>query len=197
MNALEKVSNKLQRELTGSSMQTANNAAAIYDLLDRTKAPVKARQIQAELRLTSYAYRNACRLLESAPSVELYFTQDGVVLKKYLASDEQRYWHLAWSLGLFEISGSQLVLDKDLLKEVPAALKKLREEGKLTQESRLNGLRSRTRQAIGVLVEVLDMYNQVNRALEVAALPDITGKDWTQTLGKIKKELKALPPRRR
>ncbi len=98
---------------------------------------------------------------------------------------------------MFEISGTQLILDRDLLQQVPAALKKLRDEGKLKQESRLDALRSRTRQAIGVLVEVLDMYNEVNRALEVASLPEVTGKDWKKTLGKVKKELSALPPRRR
>jgi hypothetical protein len=196
MKAIEKVPVKLQKELAGFALQIQNNAAAIFDLLDRNKGPVKAKAIQAELLLTASAYRNACRLLEKT-SVGLYFTQDGLVLKEYISSDDQRYWHLAWSLGLFEISGTQLILDRDLLKQVPAALKKLRDEGKLTQENRLDALRSRTRQAIGVLVEVLDMYNEVNRALEVASLPEVTGKDWKKTLGKVKKELSGLPPKRR
>jgi|ERR1051326_8351005 hypothetical protein len=196
MKALDKVPGKLQKELAGAAAEIQNNAAAIFDVLDRNRGPVKAKAIQTELSLTPTAYRNACRLLEKT-SVGLYFTQDGLVLKEYISSDEQRYWHLAWSLGLFEVSGSQLILDKDLLEQVPDALKKLRDDGKLTQENRLNALRSRTRQAIGVLVEVLDMYNEVNRALEVASLPEVTGKDWKKTLGKVKKELSALPPRRR
>jgi hypothetical protein len=187
---------KLQKELAGFALQIQNNAAAIFDLLEKTGGPVKAKQIQTEIGLNPTSYRNACRLLEKT-SVGLYFTQDGVVLKKHISSDDQRYWHLAWSLGLFEVSGSQLTLDRDLLQQVPEALRKLREEGKLTQESRLNALRARTKQAIGVLADVLDMYHEVNRALEVVALPEITGKDWKKTLGKIKKEIKGLPPKRR
>jgi len=196
MKAIEKVPVKLQKELAGFALAIQNNAAPTFDLLDRSTGAVKAKPSQTELSPTPTGYRNACRLLEKT-SVGLYFTQDGLVLKQYISSDDQRYWHLAWSLGLFEISGTQLILDRDLLQQVPAALKKLRDEGKLKQESRLDALRSRTRQAIGVLVEVLDMYNEVNRALEVASLPEVTGKDWKKTLGKVKKELSALPPRRR
>jgi hypothetical protein len=196
MKALEKVPLALQKELAGFAVQTQNNAAAIFDLLDRKAGPVKAKAVQEELGLTPYAYRNACRLLAET-SVELYYTQEGVVLKRYLSTDDERYWHLAWSLGMFEVSGKQLTLDRDLLKRVPAAILKLIGDGRLTQASRVDALRTRSKQAIAVLMDVLDMYQEVNRALEVAALPEVTGKDWKQTLGKIKKELKALPARKK
>ncbi|HSE17690.1 MAG TPA: hypothetical protein VLB46_11610 [Pyrinomonadaceae bacterium] len=196
MKALEKIPRGLQKELAGHSLKTQNNAAAIFDLLDRKAGPVKAKAVQEELDLTPYAYRNACRLLAET-SVDLYYTQEGVVLKKYLSADEERYWHLAWSLGSFEVSGKQLTLDRDLLKRVPAAIEKLIVDKKLTQASRLEALRTRSKQAIAILMDVLDMYQEVNRALEVAALPEVTGKNWKPTLAKIKSELKALPPRRR
>jgi hypothetical protein len=192
MKALEKIPVELQRQLAEASMKVRDDAAAIYGLLDKAGAPVKVEQIQKELNITPYAYRNACRLLRTT-AAEVYPTQEGVVLKKYVTEDEKRYWHLAWSLGLFELSGHDLTLDRDLLKRVPEALEKLREEGKLKQENTLNHLRRRTRESVAILVDVLDMYREVNRMLEVSALPEITGSDWKRTFAKIKKEVKALP----
>lgn len=192
-NALQKIPITLQKELTGHSLRIQNNAAAIYDLLDRSGSAVKVDAIQKELGIGPEEYRSARKLL-MATSVGLYVTQDGIILKKYLSSEEQRYWHLAWSLGLFEVSGKQLTLDRDLLQKVPDALIKLLNEGKLTQHNRLSALRTRTGKAIGILMEVVNMYRQVDRALGLALLPAVSGKDWKKTLGEINKQLKSLGP---
>src|SRR5437867_4158168 len=119
-------------EIGNAALRIQRNAFAVYDLLDRRKGPVKVEQIQVELGISQDEYRNVRQLL-SGTSAELYVTQAGIVLKKHLSSDEQRYWHLSWSLGLFRESGEQLVLDEDLLERAPDAVLKLVAEHKIRE----------------------------------------------------------------
>jgi len=189
--ALQKIPTALQKELTGYSLSVQANAAAIYDLLDREGCAVKVEAIKKELNIGPEEYRSARKLLMMS-SAGVYVTQDGIILKKYLTTEEQRYWHLAWSLGLFEVSGKQLTLDEDLLQKVPDAVIKLISEGKLTDHKRVSALRSRAKQAIGILMEVADMYRKVDKALGLTLLREVSGKDWNKTLGEIKKQLKAI-----
>ncbi len=192
MNALQKIPSDLQKEITGASLRIQNNAAAIYDLLDRKACPVKVEEIQKQLLIGPEEYRSARQLLEGT-SAQVYVTQDGIVLKKYLTTEDQRYWHLAWSLGLFQASGEQLVLDEDLLQKVPDALLKLLDEGKMREHDRLTALRTRTQRAIGTLLKVMNMYKEVGKAIDVALLPKVSEKDWKKALIEIRKRLP--PPR--
>lgn len=190
IKALQKIPTVLQKEITGASLRIQNNAAAIYDLLDRKACPVKVEEVQKQLGIGLEEYRNARHLLEGT-SAEVYVTQDGIVLKKYLTTEDQRYWHLAWCLGLFQASGEQLVLDEDLLQKVPDALLKLLSEGKLREHNRLTALRTRTQKVLGTLLKVVNMYKQVDNAIGVALLPKIKEKDWKKALTEIRKQ---LPP---
>jgi hypothetical protein len=129
--------------------------------------------------------------LLSGTSAEVYVTQKGIVLKKYLSGDDLRYWHLSWSLGLVQAAGEQLVLDEDLLNKVPSALVTLLAEGKLRERRTLGALRTKTQTTLGTLLKVADMYRNVGAAIEIALLPDVSDKDWKKRLAQIKK---ILPP---
>src|SRR5437588_1317316 len=128
MNSLQRMPVDLQVELTSASPVQQRNVAEIYDLLDRTKGPLKAAAIQKTLNMKVPAYRAAIKVLHRAKIV--YATQDGLLLDKALATFDERTWHLAWSLGSFEFSGRELTLDVDLLRQVPDALRRLQAEGK-------------------------------------------------------------------
>lgn len=185
----------LQNEISSAALRIQRNAFDVYDLLDRRKGPVKVGEIQEKLKISPEEYRSVRQLL-SGTSAELYVTQEGIVLKKYLSSDDQRYWHLSWSLGLFRESGEQLVLDEDLLERAPDALLKLVAEGKIREESRLISLRTKTQTAMGTLAKVMDMYRKIERTIQVALLPRIKDKGWKESLAELKKQLKSLPPGR-
>src|SRR5438309_6947816 len=90
MMALQKIPSALQNEITGASLRIQNNAAAIYDLLDRKACPVTVEDIQKELGIGPGEYRSAMQLL-AGTSAEAYVTQDGIVLKKYVTTEDQRY----------------------------------------------------------------------------------------------------------
>jgi hypothetical protein len=191
--ALQRIPTGLQKELTGASLRIQNNAAAMYDLLDRKRCPVKVADVQKELGISHDEYKSARHLL-TGTSAEVYVTQDGVVLKKYLTTDDQRYWHLAWSLGLFEASGEQLLLDEDLLRKVPTALLTLLNDGKLRDHNRLAALRTKAQKTAGTLLKVVDMYRQIDRAIGVAVLPKVSGQDWKHAMKEVKRQLETLPP---
>ncbi len=190
MGALQKIPSTLLNEITSGSLRIQNNAAAIYDLLDQKQGPVKVEEIQKQLGIGLQEYRSARHLLMGT-SAELYVTQDGVILKKYLSTDEQRFWHLAWSLGLFMEAGEQLVLDTDLLQKVPHALVKLLEDGKFREHGLLAGLRTKTQKAVGTLLKVMDMYKQVQKAIDIVLLPQVKPGDWKKMLADVRKQ---LPP---
>lgn len=189
MTSLDRVPASLQKELRNYSLRMQNNAAALFDLLDRRPGPVKVDEIRDELGFGPTDYKNARDLLMQA--VPIYITQEGITLRSKVPSDEQRYWHLAWSLGLFEISGKQLTLDRDLLQRVPGSIIKLFNEGRLADGRRLSKLRTRTREALGIMLEVVSMYRDIDRALGIALLPEVSGTEWKKTLQGIKRQLKA------
>lgn len=183
----------LQDEISSAALRIQRNAFAVYDLLDRGAGPVKVEEIQRQLRISAEAYRSVRQLL-SGTSAELYVTQEGIVLKKHLSSDDQRYWHLSWSLGLFRESGEQLVLDEDLLERAPDALLKLVAQGKIREESQLISLRTKTQKVMGTLAKVMTMYRRIERTIQVALLPAIKDKDWKGSMKQLKKQLGSLPP---
>jgi hypothetical protein len=196
VKASQNIPAALQDEISGAALRIQRNAFALYDLLDRRAGPVKVKEIQEALGLGPDEYRSARQLL-SGTSAELYVTQEGVVLKRFLSADDQRYWHLSWSLGLFRESGEQLVLDEDLLKRAPDALLTLFAAGKLREESRLRSLLTKTQTVMGTLAKVMDMYRNIERAIQVTLLPTIKGKDWKHSMAELKKQLKSLPPGRK
>lgn len=185
--AIKKVPKGLLQQLEGQALQLTSDCAAIYALLDERAAPVKAKDIQATLGIGPESYRTACRALLNT-TAELYVTQEGAVLKKY-ASEDHRYWHLAWSLGIFQVSGQHLTMDEDLLKRAPRAIKKLIDEGKLSDAARLQSLSKEAQQAKVVLLEVVEMYREIGKLLTAASRKQIKSKEWKSGLKKIKKEL--------
>lgn len=180
----------LQQQLANSAIRTRQNAEAIYGLLDAKQCPVKVADIQNELGIGPVEYKNARQLLESTTDAEVYVTQDGLALKKYL-TDDQRYWHLAWGLGLLKVSGEQLVMDEDLLLKVPAALKKLLKEKNFRKHDHLSALQGKARQMIGTLGKVLTMYREVDRQLGAALLGTVRDKSFDDAMEVIQKQLKA------
>ena len=186
-DALKKIPNKLLLQLDAQALQLKRDCAAIYAFLDERAAPVKAKEIQTTLSIGAESYRIACRAL-LATTAELYVTQEGAVLKKY-ASEDHRYWHLAWSLGIFQVSGQHLTMDEDLLKRAPRDIKKLIDEGKLSDAVRLQSLSQEALQAKAVLLQVAGMYREIEKLLTAASRKQIASKDWKRGLKKIKKEL--------
>ena len=186
-DALTKVPKSLLQQLDNHAMQIKDNSAAIYLLLEERAAPVKVKEIQEVLGLGPSSYQSACRaLLET--TAELYVTQDGIVLKKYATKDQQ-YWHLAWSLGLFEISGQHLTMDEKLVKSAPQAIQKLLTEGKLKDARRIGELLNKAKQTRVVLANVMNMYREIEDILNAASRKQIKSKDWKKGLKQIKKEL--------
>ena len=184
-NALE----TRKRELT----RIGNNAAAIFDLLDESKGPVKVKTIQEALNLTPQEYRSARQLL-ALEDRDVYITQEGLILKRYAnKSGDLRFWHLAWCLGLLEVSGQQLVMDEDMLLEAPAAFVKLLDSGKLpADEKRLSRLQTKARARIGTLLKLADMYRKIDKVFGLALLPSTVSKDWKGGMREIRNNLKRL-----
>ena len=166
-----------------------NDAQAIYGLLDEAKSPVKVADICQALNLSLTQYRVARRTIVADAGV--YVTQDGLVLQRYVSDEEQRYWHLAWSLGLFEASGQQLAMDEDLLQDAPARMTKLLNEGKLPDHARLERLVKRTRDRLTTLLKLVEMYKGIETTLKLALLPAVSSNDWKKGLSQVRKALKS------
>jgi hypothetical protein len=96
---------------------------------------------------------------------EIYITQEGVILQRY-ASTEQQIWHLGWSLGLFEVAGNHLVMDRDLLLEAPRVFQQLIDEGKFSKAAKLMEFRQRVVQTMELPRQLLAVYNQVNQIVD-------------------------------
>jgi hypothetical protein len=170
----------------------AANAAAIFDLLDASKGPVKVKVIQKELHLTPQQYRSARRELTYGRD-DVYITQEGLVLSKYVKSTGARFWHLAWCLGLLEVSGEQLVMDEDMLKAAPAAFVKLFNSNKLPADAtRLRLLQSKAKERITTLLKLADMYRNIDRVLGLALLPDTISREWKSGMREIRNNLRRL-----
>jgi len=192
MNAIKKIPVALRKELNNAADRIRGNAEAIYDMLDQQKGPVTVDQMQKELGLRPDECRTARRLLMSTESAGVYVTQDGLILTKYATHNDHRFWHLAWSLGLFEVSGRQLVLDQDMLESAPDALVKLWNAGKFQDYNRLTALKRRTRESLAVLVKVVEMYKRIEKTIDVLLLPQVASKDWKGGLRQIKKQLEKV-----
>lgn len=183
----------LQRRIAALQRIT-DHAQGIYDVLDAERGPVKVADIQHRLRISGQEYRLARQHLTSVLRDDVYITQDGLVLTKYVQGMNERFWHLAWSLGLLEVSGQQLVMDEDLLARAPAALTAVWNQGKIGADpARLRLLQGRARERVGTLLKVADMYRKIERQLGLFLLPYVTSKDWNQGLRQIRDQLRTLP----
>lgn len=171
--------------------RVSRNAEAIYDILDSEKGPVKVAVIQERLKIGAHDYRLARQHL-TAVIEGVYITSEGLVLQKYLRNAEQRFWHLAWCLGLLEISGQQLTMDEDLLRDAPAALMRMWNRGQLSDYKRLSLLQTNARKRIATLLNLAEMYRRIDQSLNITLLPKtLTSKDWHDGLRQIKKQLAA------
>lgn len=190
MSAMQNLPPALLAELAGAATRALNDAAALYDLLDRKGCAVPVQEIQKQLALTPKQYQGAMHVLEGT-SAKVYITQDGIILQKFVPTEEQRLWHLSWSLGSFLTAAEQLVLDQDLLQQVPDALRKLLAAGRLRDHHRLLALRTKAQRALGTLLKAMNMYKQVCAEIEVAVLPKLSPGNWQKQLQEMKKY---LPP---
>ncbi len=165
-------------------------ATEMYDVLDKARGPVTNARLRQELGLEDNPemYRTVKKALVRVPDTKVYVSQDGIVLHKYATRDQQ-YWHVAWSLGLFEISSIQLEMDEALLMQAPGAIAKLIAQGKYndTEGRRLQALSNRAIEASGFLLRLARMYQEIHRAIEIYQRPEIRGKDLKSTMKKIKK----------
>lgn len=190
-NAIAKLPKATALELKSRyRAQIVSLAAEMYDILDRAGAPLTNARLRAEMGLDDNPelYRTVKRALVRAQGAGVYVSQDGIVLHKYATKDQQ-YWHLAWSLGLFEISSIQLEMDEELLKKAPQAITKLIVQGKYddTERKRLTALSNRAIEASGFLLRLARMYQEIHRAIDVYTRPEIKGKDLKDTMKEIKK----------
>ncbi|HYB62210.1 MAG TPA: hypothetical protein VEH50_12130 [Methylomirabilota bacterium] len=188
------MSNGLVQKRKDALQRITDNASAIYDVLDAERGPVKVADIQKRLKINGEEYRRARQHLTAMPSNDVYITQDGLVLTRYVQGMDQRFWHLAWSLGLLEVSGQQLVMDEDLLAQAPAALTKAWNQGKIGGDpNRLRALQGRARERVGTLLKLADMYKRIDRQLGLFLLPYVSSRDWNQGLREIRNQLGTLP----
>ncbi|MFQ5738095.1 MAG: hypothetical protein ACE5JX_03720 [Acidobacteriota bacterium] len=170
--------------------QVLARAGEMYDILDKERGPVTNARLRQEMDLEDNPeqYRTVKRALVRAPDTKVYVSQDGLVLHKYATKDQQ-YWHVAWSLGLFEISSIQLEMDEELLMQAPGAVARLLVQGKYgdSERKRLQYLSNRAIEASGFLLRLARMYQEVHRQIEIFQRPEIRGKDLKATMQKMKK----------
>lgn len=195
-NQLQRVPRALQDELAGQSKEIINRAYGIFALLDRRARPVRAQEGMRELHVGPHEYRSACRLLLRSERFPVYVTPAGLVLRKH-ATKEHRFWHMAWSMGLFEMSSQQLTLDEDILDRTPEGVLKLLEAVSAKDMIQIQKLQKRAKDMRTYVLKVAEMYQRVGRALEAAQRPQIPTKrkevrgTWSnETWKNIKKQLK-------
>lgn len=190
-NALAKLPKNLALHLKSRyRAEVVAKVEEMYGILFTAEVPVTNEQLRQKMGLDDnpHLYREAKKALVWAPKSTVYVTQDGIVLHKFATKDHQ-YWHLAWSLGLFEISSLQLEMDEDLLAQAPRAIHELIARGKYndTEGRRLRQLSNRAIEASGFLLRLARMYQQMHRALNLYLLPEIKGTDLKTTMKQIKK----------
>lgn len=188
-NQLNRMPRGVRQQLARRPRQVQENCAAVYALLDDRQGPVTVEKIRKELNLTPGSFKKAIQELLKTTS-GLYVTQNGYVLQQH-ATEDERYWHIGWSLGLFQVAGEHLVLDTDLLKLTPRAITKLVREGKLRDPGRLQQLQMKARERQAVLQKVVHMYREVDRILGSATRKPIKSKDWKKGLKQVKDGLES------
>ncbi len=155
-----------QLQLNRHAQHLRRHVASLVGLLDSEGGPIPASEIQTRLQISPRTYQETCRSLlrNQEAGIELYVTQEGVVLKRD-ATDEQRWWHLAWSVGLFQVAGQHLALDEDLIRRAPQAVERLIDEGRLDDARRVQNLIRRAREARLVAQTTANMYSRIERIL--------------------------------
>jgi len=112
---------------------------------------------------------------------ELYFCQDGFILKEYATYDQQ-LWHLSWALGLLETSSYQVVVDEELLQLAPRAIQSLIGQGRMdeTHKRRLSELKTKLISAMVAPKLLLQTYNKVQAILDEKLEPKGIGDGKTK-----------------
>lgn len=184
----------LARTRLAALQRVTDNAIAIYDLLDAARGAVKVADIEHRLGISARDYRRARQhLLSSDLGEEIYITHEGLMLTKYRPAPDQRFWHLAWCLGLIEVSGQQLVLDEDMLSTAPEALARMWNRGQLRSDrAHLERLQHAAHKRLGTLLKVAEMYRTMDRQLQLMLLPHIASRDWNDGLRQIRNRLASL-----
>ena len=137
----------------------------IWFELDQAKCPITKEKFVKQLACSEYEFDEAKKAL--VRSGKLYHCQEGYVLQEYATYDQQ-LWHLAWSLGLLEVSAIHIEMDQELLLTAPAVIKKLLTEGRMKAGHRkhLNRLRQQVIAAMDMPKRLLQMYHQVEDVIE-------------------------------
>ena len=137
----------------------------IWQELSQAQCALTKEKLCERIGCTEYELNEARKPL--VRSGELYHCQEGYVLKEYATYDQQ-LWHLAWSLGLFEVSAIHLEMDRNLLLTAPKAVKRLLADGRMKpdQRIRLNRLRQQLIVAMDMPKKLLQVYHEVQRVLD-------------------------------
>lgn len=148
--------------------------AQIYLELDQAKCAITKESLCKKINCSEHTFdQEKIALIKSG---ELYFCQNGYVLKEYASTDEQ-LWHLSWSLGLLDTSATHVVLDKDLLELAPAAVQALINSGQMDKDQgrRLRELHNRLLSAMEAPKLLLQIYHKVENLLSEHLEPQKIG----------------------
>lgn len=160
----------------------------IWYELEQAKGPLSKEIICQRIGCSLQTFNDEKKALLKSGAI--YFCQEGYILKEYATYDQQ-LWHLAWALGLMEISSQQIVVDEDLLTLAPQAVQTLISLGKMDniKRGRLNELRAKLVAAKETPMLLLKIYNKVenllNEYLESKRIGD--GKTVVKDLKDLKK----------
>lgn len=160
----------------------------IWYELEQAKGPLSKEVLSQRIGCSLQTFNDEKKAL--LKSGEIYFCQEGYILKEYATYDQQ-LWHLAWALGLMEISSQQIVVDEDLLSLAPQAVQTLINQGKMDsiKRGRLNELRAKLIAAMEAPKLLLQTYRKVenllNEYLEPKRIGD--GKPVVKDLKDLKK----------
>lgn len=133
--------------------------------LDQAKGPLKNENLCTLCQCSEGDLREAKKHL--IRTGQIYVCQEGVILKEYATPDHQ-FWHLAWGLGLLEVSAIHVEMDRELLLSAPKQIKQLLADGRMRPEhqERLNRLRQQLVVAMTVPKTLLQLYHQVENILD-------------------------------
>ena len=153
-------------QLNRHAQRLRQHVSGLVGLLDSEGGPIRVSEVQSRLRIGPKMYTDICRslLINPQEGIELYLTQEGVVLKRD-ATDEHRLWHLSWCLGSHEVSGMHLALDEDLMRRMPQMVETLITEGRLNDARRVRQLIGKAIRARGTSQTVTEMYGRIEGIL--------------------------------
>lgn len=151
----------------------------IWYELERSKGPLSKELVCQRINCSIQTFNEEKKAL--LKTGELYFCQEGYILKDYATYDQQ-LWHLSWALGLMEMSSQQVVVDEDLLRLAPQAIATLIDQGKMDikQNRRLNELKTKLATAMEAPKLLLQTYNKINTIIDNHLEPKAVGDGKTK-----------------